>query len=150
MSSILFEERFDGPSLAPRLHWFHPPPSWRVDTGRNLLSVEPAAKTDFWQRTHYGFQADNGHFLGLEVKGNFNLSTQVTFHPAHQYDQAGLMIRARAECWIKTSVEHELEGPPQLGVVVTREGYSDWSLQDLPPGHSEIRLRLRLSGADVT
>jgi uncharacterized protein len=150
MSAVLFEEHFTQPALDSRLHWFHPPPSWRVDAERRLLSVEPAAGTDFWQRTHYGFQADNGHFLGLEMTGSFVLSTRIVSHPIHQYDQAGLMFWVGADCWIKTSVEHELEGAPQLGVVVTSQGYSDWSMQDSPSGPSEIRLRLWRRGDDVT
>jgi regulation of enolase protein 1 (concanavalin A-like superfamily) len=150
MSAVILDESFSRPVLDPRLQWFHPPPSWRVDPERRALLVEPLARTDFWQRTHYGFQADNGHFLGLEVTGDLNLSTCVAVFPVHQYDQAGLMIRASADCWVKTSVEHELAGPAQLGVVITDEGFSDWSMQDFAQDPMEIQLRLRLGRGDLT
>ena len=150
MNAQLLDEHFSGATLDSRLHWTNPPERWRLDSARRTLILEPAANTDFWQRTHYGFSADNGHFLGLEVAGDFTVSTQLAFHPVHQYDQAGLMIRASANCWLKTSVEHELNGPPQLGVVVTNHGFSDWSLQDLPLAGRQIRLRLRLQAGDVT
>ena len=110
--------------------------------------MRTAAPTDFWQRTHYGFQADNGHFLFREVDGDFTITTQVRFQPAHQYDQAGLMIRLGPECWIKTSVEYEPHGPAQLGAVVTNHGFSDWSVQDFPRNAREVCLRIRKEAWD--
>ena len=123
-------ERFNGPALDVRLRWLNPPPAWSLEPAG--LMVRPAAETDFWQQTHYGFRADNGHFLYLEVAGDFSVTTKVRFHPAHLYDQAGLMVRVGPSCWIKTSVEYEAKGPCKLGAVVTNHGYSDWSLQDFP------------------
>ena len=35
------------------------------------------------------FQADSGHFLYLEAAGDWDLSTEVRFAPAHQYDPGG-------------------------------------------------------------
>ncbi|MCB1125164.1 MAG: DUF1349 domain-containing protein [Verrucomicrobiae bacterium] len=149
MNELLLHEAFDGTTPDARLVWFNPPNRWRLDPGGSGLVVEPDGQTDFWRRTHYGFSADNGHLLGLELRGDFVLSTGVRFHAVHQYDQAGLMIRGDADCWIKTSVEHELEGPPQLGVVVTNHGCSDWSLQDFPFPDAALHLRLTKRGADV-
>ncbi len=104
------------------------PARWEHSAG--TLKLFPDAKTDFWQRTHYGIQADNGHFLFAEQEGDFVIRTHVSYTPLHRYDQAGLMIYRDAENWVKTSVECEDEGPFRLGVVVTRGGYSDWSTQD--------------------
>ena len=86
------------------------------------MAVEP--DTDFWRVTHYGFTRDSGHFLdtgalGLRFRGDF----------AHQYDQAGLMLRLDAEHWIKAGLE--LDGELWLCVVVTN-GVSDWSQQPAP------------------
>jgi regulation of enolase protein 1 (concanavalin A-like superfamily) len=112
------------------------------------LRIEPNGGTDFWQRTHYGFEADNGHLLAAEVPGDFVLATQVRFHPVHQYDQAGLMVRVSPSCWLKTSVEHEPAGPSRLGAVVTNYAYSDWSTQEFAPGPGEVWLRVRRTGDD--
>ena len=109
----------------------------------------PDASTDFWQRTHYGFSADNGHLLYAEVTGDFTLATRVRFTPVHQYDQAGLMVRCSPDCWLKTSVEFEPGGPNRLGAVVTREGYSDWSTQDFALDRDTLELRVTVSGQDV-
>jgi uncharacterized protein len=134
----------------PRLSWLHTPASTCFDSARSALVIETSANTDFWQRTHYGFRFDNGHFLRLPVQGDFILTTHLLFQPVYQYDQAGLMVRADANSWIKTSVEHEAKGAPQLGVVVTNDGYSDWSMQDFTGGPLEVTLRLERRGLDVS
>jgi uncharacterized protein len=149
LNEPLPHEDFRAAGLDARLGWFNPPKRWRLGARGPGLVVEPDGQTDFWQRTHYGFSSDNGHFLGLELWNDFVLSTEVRLHPVHQYDQAGLMIRGDANCWIKASVEYELEGRPQLGAVVTNNGYSDWSLQDFPFPKAALRLRITKHGADV-
>ena len=142
-------EEFQADAIDSRLQWLNPPPGWRLGPFYNGLQVETAAGTDFWQRTHYGFQADNGHFLALSATGDFCLTTKVTSHPVHQYDQAGLMIRISPDCWLKTSVEYEPDGPNRLGVVVTNAGYSDWSTQSLASDITTIWLRIRAEAADA-
>lgn len=146
MGKSVLNERFRGPSLDPRLRWLNPPPSWSMDSSG--LVVRPAANTDFWQQTHYGFRADNGHFLHFDLTGDFTMTTQVRLHPIHQYDQAGLMVRVGPSCWIKTSVEHESEGPAKLGVVVTNHNHSDWSLQNFPGDRIELQLRIHRHSQD--
>ena len=147
-SKIILDERFNQPSLDARLRWLYPPPQCHIDHAASVLVVQPAANTDFWQETHYGFRADNGHFLFTEITGDFTLTTKVRFHPAHQYDQAGLMIRVGPACWLKTSVEYEPHGSAHLGVVVTNHGFSDWSVQDFPRDGKEVCLRIRKESLD--
>ena len=144
----LLRESFDRPAMDPRLGWFNPPPQWQVDAHRRLLEVRPSGGTDFWQQTHYDFRADNGHFLFLPVETDFAMITRVEFQPVHQDDQAGLMVRYGPECWMKTSVEHEPDGPAKLGVVVTQQGYSDWSTQDFVAPKRELSLRITRKGDD--
>jgi uncharacterized protein len=144
----VIEEIFDKPELSPQLTWLNEPKVWSVDTAAHRLVVLPDAETDFWQKTHYGFAADNGHFLHTRVRGDFTLWAEVVFHPRHQYDQAGLMVRYSSDCWLKTSVEYEPEGPAKLGVVVTGGGYSDWSVQDFPRERNTVELRVRRAAGD--
>ena len=47
-----------------------------------------------------------------------------------QFDQAGLMLRADAETWVKAGVEVS-DGVSQVGAVVTL-GRSDWSVAPVP------------------
>ncbi len=135
-------ESFAGQSVDPRLKWYCEPSRWSVPTDGRLV-IEPDGGTDFWRKTHYEFEADNGHFLFMDVAGDFVLTTHVLFRPANQYDQAGLMVRVSPTCWLKASVEYEPDGPSRLGAVVTNFGYSDWSTQGFPASRDEVWLRVR-------
>jgi len=146
VSELQFD--FRQPALDERLEWRCEPSQWTLDSTRGCLRVQPDAGTDFWQRTHYGFRVDNGHFLFTNAAGDFVLTTHVRFEPVHQYDQAGLMVRLSEDCWIKTSVEYEPGRASRLGVVVTNRGYSDWSTQDIPADRHHMWLRVRRAGAD--
>jgi hypothetical protein len=148
MAESYLHELFDRPRADSRLTWFCEPANWAVDAAARCLNIRPEGETDFWQRTHYGFRADNGHFLFAPVAGDFVATTHVRFSPAHQYDQAGLMVRLSPTCWLKTSVEYQAEGPSRLGAVVTNCGYSDWSTQDFPGDRRDVWLRIRREVSD--
>ena len=148
MSDTPLHETFADTMLGPRLQWHCEPARWQVDYGANRLRIHADAATDFWQRTHYGFQVDNGHFLHLKAGGDFVLTTKVTSRPAHRYDQAGLMVRLSPGCWLKTSVEFEPDGDNHLGVVVTNGHYSDWSTQPLAKDIDTVWFRVRAEDND--
>lgn len=141
-------ENFDQPELNRDLTWHHEPNDWKI--GNNQLHISPEAGSDFWQKTHYGFQVDNGHFLYVECEGDFTIEAQMHCLFKHQYDQAGLMIRVSDHCWVKTSVEYEPEGANKLGVVVTNYGYSDWSTQDVSDDLTSYKLRISRERSDYT
>lgn len=145
MVENFFIENFDQHEISPLLYWFNEPKEWKIEHGSLVIKPE---KTDFWQKTHYGFEYDNGHCLFHRSRGDIVLSTRVRSFPQHQYDQAGLMIRVSKDFWLKTSVEYENEALSRLGVVVTNFGYSDWSTQDFDPGNNEIELRVSRNGMD--
>jgi regulation of enolase protein 1 (concanavalin A-like superfamily) len=148
MSVKALDERFDHAILAPELRWHCEPDQWSVDPAKRVLRISPDAHTDFWQRTYYGFEADSGHFLHLRAPADFILTTKVTSHPCHQYDQAGLMVRVSRSCWIKTSVEFEPHETNRLGAVVTNAQYSDWSTQPLSKTVDTVWFRVRVAAAD--
>lgn len=144
----IIDESFRGDAWDARLAWFNEPPAWSLGAGG--LTIRTAAPTDFWQRTHYGFRADSGHVLGASLPAgvDWEMTAQVRFAPVHQYDQAGLIVRFSADCWLKTSVEFEPDEPCRLGAVVTNGGWSDWSTQDFDRERREVWLRIaRRSGA---
>ena len=130
--------------------WHSEPAGWNLDPGGAALTMRPAGSTDFWRRTHYGFDADNGPFFYTPVAGDFRMSARIRFQPLHQYDQAGLMVRISADCWLKTSIEFEPGAANRLGAVVTNSGFSDWSTQDVPKDVTDFRLRVSRRGADYT
>ena len=67
----------------------------------------------------------------------------------HQYDQAGVLVYASPDCWVKASLEYELDGPSKLGAVVTNHGYSDWSFQDFRAERKAVRVQIRKTGQDI-
>jgi regulation of enolase protein 1 (concanavalin A-like superfamily) len=152
MPVMSLHERFDRENLNASLTWLNPPTSWRIDHLRSCLVIEPDAPTDFWQRTHYEFQAANGHLLKAEFSYNAVIRSQIRSYPVHQYDQAGLMVWFSEDCWLKTSVEFEDGGANQLGAVVTNGGFSDWSMQDFGAEHASgplsYGLQIRRAGGD--
>ena len=142
VSTQEIDEEFDRERPDARLQWWNPPR--RADLRESRLVVATRGGSDFWQRTHYGFRRDDGHCLLCEWRGgDFALTTKVHVHPVHQYDQAGLIVRFSADCWLKTSVEYEPDRPNRLGAVVTNAGWSDWSTQDVPHSLDGIQLRVR-------
>lgn len=149
MPAFILSESFHSQSFDPRLRWANPPERFQVVN--SCLRVEPGAKTDYWQVTHYGFAVDNGPFLYLQVSGDFILTTRVRMHPAHQYDQAGLMVHLSPGCWLKTSVEYDPEEGGvlgRLGAVVTNDYYSDWSTQAYSDPNYELSFRIRREASD--
>jgi regulation of enolase protein 1 (concanavalin A-like superfamily) len=136
--------------LPSSFSWHSEPREWSVDPVSNALRLRTLQHTDFWQRTHYGFERDNGHFFFTPISFDFVMSARIRFSPVHQYDQAGLMVRVGPECWIKTSVEFEPGRMSRMGAVVTPAGYSDWSTQDVPADTTDYRLRISREGDTYT
>lgn len=98
-----------------------------VQTDGNTMKVEAAEGSDYWEKTLYDFQHNNGHALfapweddhGVEVTFRLDSFTEL-------YDQAGLMLWYSPTQWIKAGVELN-DGVPHIGAVVT-DNFSDWSL----------------------
>ncbi len=126
--------------------WHCEPPEWSLTN--DALELTTGDKTDFWQDTFYGFRRDDGHFLGRAVKGDFTAS--VTFDAAYKtlYDQAGLMMRADANTWLKTGIEYS-DDVTNFSVVVTRDGRSDWSVIAVPKVTGAQTVRLTRIGSGV-
>jgi regulation of enolase protein 1 (concanavalin A-like superfamily) len=132
------KETFTSSGLPSPFYWLNEPSQFHLGDG---LEIVTDAQTDFWQRTHYGFQRDDGHACLVTVPGDFVVSTRVTFTPQAQYDQCGLMVRVDAFNWIKLATEFEDTAVSRLGSVVTNNGYSDWATQDIGSDQSGHRVR---------
>jgi hypothetical protein len=127
------------------MQWHNEPTQWTVQGDTITVVTDP--KTDFWQKTHYGFVRDNGHFYFEQVLGNFMAQVQVTAAYTALYDQAGLMLRANATTWMKCGIEF-VDGVHHASVVVTRD-YSDWSVLPLPTSPPAFWVRVRRQGGDI-
>jgi len=131
--------------LSEDFYWFNEP-VFAVE--ENRLKINSSPDTDFWQRTHYGFQRDNGHCFLTDIQGDFSMTVRTGFHPRKQYDQCGLIVRLDSENWIKASVEFESENHSRLGSVVTNNGYSDWATIDVNSQVQTMWYRIQSRGND--
>ncbi len=117
--------------------WLNEPKNWHVDD--NGLRLVTDNKTDFWRGTYYGFRRDNGHALLRQLTGDFTATATLSAPFTQLYDQAGLMLRAEEEVWLKTGVEVS-DGVANLSAVVTR-GQSDWSVLPAPDIGASVSVR---------
>ena len=125
------------------MNWLNEPPAATLE-GDELV-VTTGRETDFWRTTSYDFVHDDGHFLGLPLEGDGAIEVSFDCQFEGAFDQAGLMLRADPEHWIKTGVELS-DGVLFAGAVVT-VGRSDWSVAPLPDAWSGQRLTFRASRA---
>jgi len=128
-------------------HWTVPPTATATD-GTDLL-LTPAARSDAWRETSYGFTRDDAPALVVDLPTPGAVEVTFTVDLTAQFDQAGLMVRADERTWIKAGVELS-DGVPQLGAVVTL-GRSDWSVRPVPDWSGRrVSLRASRSGDAVT
>jgi uncharacterized protein len=127
------------------MQWLNEPVSWQRTGDVLRVSVDPG--TDFWRTTGYGYVHDNGHVYGELLPGDLDVSVRVRGTFANQYDQAGIMLRADENTWLKTGLEF-FEGRPRLSTVLTM-GFSSWMVADLPPATDEVTLRVSRRGDAV-
>lgn len=126
---------FDG------FRWLNEPRSWSTDGGRLTLATEP--RTDFWQKTFYGFERDTGHAYLKPVTGDFSATATFVGKYETLYDQAGLMLRIDATRWVKTGVEYT-DGLMHFSVVLTNP-QSDWSVIPLPDARPTDPVRVSMT-----
>jgi regulation of enolase protein 1 (concanavalin A-like superfamily) len=77
---------------------------------------------------------DDAPFLYYSLQNNqdYTIEAHFTLNAASQFDQAGVLIRASAQHWVKAGIE-VVDNIPRLSCVVTN-GYSDWSTQPWASG----------------
>jgi regulation of enolase protein 1 (concanavalin A-like superfamily) len=126
--------------------WINQPTNFELK--RDNLTIQTQAKTDFWQRTYYGFQNDNAPGLLLELTDDFTFTVKTSFEYKNQFDQCGILLYQDSENWIKASIEKENETIARLGSVVSNFGYSDWATSDIPSSISVMWYRLSRRGLD--
>ncbi|MCX6224017.1 MAG: DUF1349 domain-containing protein [Bacteroidia bacterium] len=126
--------------------WINRPRFFSLDNNRLTLITDP--ETDFWQRTYYGFQNDNGHAFIKEIEGDFTFVVKSDFDAVNQYDQCGIILYLNQDNWVKASIEYENQEFARLGSVVTNFGFSDWASTDISSEVKSMWYRLSRKGQD--
>lgn len=129
------------------LVWVHEPNEFTIRNREIVIKTDP--RTDFWQRTYYGFQNDNAPALLMKTNEKyFSFIVKTEFDSRHRFDQCGVIIYQNSDNWIKASIEYENEEYQRLGSVVTNLGYSDWATTDITATQKFMYYRLSRRESD--
>lgn len=127
--------------------WIFEPKRHLVNDNKIVITTEP--RTDFWQRTYYGFRNDNAPSILQKVNDKyFSFTVKTEFDSTHRFDQCGVIIYQDSENWFKASIEYENEDYQRLGSVVTNHGYSDWATTDILSDNKQMYYRLSRRESD--
>ncbi|CAF4532537.1 unnamed protein product, partial [Didymodactylos carnosus] len=121
--------------------WYNEPKKWSSNGA--TINVHTDGNTDFWRKTHYGFERDSGHFYYQSLPGDHSFTATVNIRGNYHtlYDQGGLMLRTDEKNWIKCGVEY-VDDQQFASVVVTVNGWSDWSVVSIK-APEVLKLRVR-------
>lgn len=130
-----------------KFYWLNPPKRFELTAEKLTIFTDP--KTDFWQRTFYGFQRDNAPaFITTVSELEFSFTVKSKWTPTKLFDQCGIILYQDADNWFKASVEYESPQESKLGSVVTNLGYSDWATTDISSRQKVMTYRLSRRGQD--
>ena len=130
-----------------KLKWINEPKNFLITDER--VEIETKPYTDLWQRTYYHFRNDNAPVLQMETsEKEFSFVVKVEFDSHNNFEQAGIVMYLDSDNWIKASVEYGDENKQYLGVVVTNNGYSDWSTNIIEADVKVMYFRLSRRGDD--
>ena len=130
-----------------RMQWFNEPESWSIKNNKLTMQVTP--QSDYWRISHYGFTVDDAPFLYTTRGGEFEVKVKISGDYKVRFDQAGLMLRADKENYIKAGIEF-VDGKYNISCVVTHHT-SDWSVITLDKaiGHIWIKAVRRLDAVEI-
>jgi len=96
---------------------------------QGYLEVQGDQGSDYWRLSYYDppFIHNSGHILGITTEDDVVVETTFSLDCKSQFDQAGLILYADEEHWIKVGIEYA-DGSRRLSSVITNE-YSQWAVQ---------------------
>ena len=86
-----------------RMQWFNEPEAWSIKNNELTMQVTP--QSDYWRISHYSFTVDDAPFLYTTCGGEFEVKVKISGDYKVSFDQAGLMLRADKENYIKAGIE---------------------------------------------
>ncbi len=106
------------------------------------MMVTSKSQTDFWQSKQHNFSKDDGHFFYIETASDFRLIIKWSFNLLEKFSQCGLMIRANPKEWFKISLLSDNKETYRIGSSLTKDGSSDWAINELTMPVNEIWYKL--------
>jgi regulation of enolase protein 1 (concanavalin A-like superfamily) len=125
------------------MEWMNEPTRWAVKNDIIAITADP--KTDFWRRP--GHIASSGHFYHQSATGDFVAEVKITGDYAALYDQAGMMVYADGETWIKCGIEY-FNDIQHVSAVIAR-GFTDWAVAPLRDAPEVLWVRMKRHGPVV-
>jgi len=123
-------------------YWLNEPQQWRDTQGK--IEVLTDGNTDFWRKTWYGFERFSGHGYVRDVTGDFTFQVRIQARFSELYDQAGVLLVADDQNWLKAGIEFN-DGAPAIGSVLTQV-FSDWATGIFTGDAGDFWLRLSRKG----
>ncbi len=127
--------------------WINEPSGWTADGDALTFSV--TGETDLWRQTHYGYTYDTAPMYGRTVEGDATVRVTFTGQYAEQYDQAGAILRADENNWIKAGVGSSSTAPAADQRRRRPADFSDWSVMRAPEGTTSVTFELVREGDSV-
>lgn len=120
----------------------------KINYSESGMEILTNPHTDFWQSKQHKTAKDNGHFFFRRRDDNFSMTVHWSFVESGNFKQCGLMLRIDERNWIKVGIMSQTADKPQLGTVVTSNGYSDWATYDINGLEDEIWFKIKRNNGD--
>lgn len=122
------------------MRWMNDPE--RFITNENEVFIETSPYTALWSRTYFKTVSSNAPILIFPVEENFTFSAKVSYVLNEINDQAGIVIYANADNYLKACVLRLNDDTNLLSTTLTYHGYSDISSREIGDGINSMSFRL--------
>ncbi len=122
------------------MKWMNDPERFIVN--ENEIIIETSPYTQLWSRTYFKCVCANAPMLILPVEENFTFSAKVNYVFNEVNDQAGIIIYANSDNYLKACVQCLDSSTNLLSTTLTHHGYSDIASREIGSGVAYMYFRL--------
>jgi regulation of enolase protein 1 (concanavalin A-like superfamily) len=120
---------------------------WMNDPERFIINkkevfIETSPYTSLWSRTYFKTVSSNAPILVLPVEKNFTFSAKVSYTFKEVNDQAGIVVYANENNYLKACVLRYNNKLNLLSTTLTHHGYSDMACREIGEGINTMYFRL--------
>ena len=126
------------------MRWMNDPERFIINEKEIIIETSPY--TSLWSRTYFKNVTFNAPILIFPVEENFTFSAKVNFSFNEVDDQAGILVHANSDNYLKACVQCYDNSTNLLSTTLTSHGYSDIASREI--GNFIQIVYLRLSHRD--